>query len=164
MPDIGIDLKRMRKGFQFVMKPEPAPVPVKQIIPIVSVEAVQPVPVTVITQPPDRKNCAARLHGRFVTQQIIRHIAAVYGIDARTITSPDRHARVVRARHIAMYLSRHITKASMPWIGRQFGGRDHTTVLSGIRKMEALSRIDFDFAAELAQLESFIRSANRGQA
>ncbi len=56
------------------------------------------------------------------------------GIARDALNSPDRSARVAWARHVAMYLSRELTDATLPAIGRAFGGRNHTTVLHACRR------------------------------
>ena len=56
------------------------------------------------------------------------------GISPETLTSPDRSARVAWARQVAMYLSRELTDATLPAIGRAFGGRNHSTVLHACRR------------------------------
>ncbi|MBS1869813.1 MAG: chromosomal replication initiator protein DnaA [Actinobacteria bacterium] len=56
------------------------------------------------------------------------------GISPEALTSPDRSARVAWARQVAMYLSRELTDATLPAIGRAFGGRNHTTVLHACRR------------------------------
>lgn len=73
---------------------------------------------------------------------IQRAVAKHYGVTRDEIISQRRPARVVRPRQVAMYLSREMTLHSLPSIGRAFGGRDHTTVLHAIRKMEALVSVD----------------------
>jgi chromosomal replication initiator protein len=56
------------------------------------------------------------------------------GISPEALTSPDRSARVAWARQVAMYLARELTDATLPAIGRAFGGRNHTTVLHACRR------------------------------
>ncbi len=56
------------------------------------------------------------------------------GIAPETLSSPDRSARVAWARQVAMYLARELTDATLPAIGRAFGGRNHTTVLHACRR------------------------------
>jgi chromosomal replication initiator protein len=56
------------------------------------------------------------------------------GISPEALTSADRSAPVAWARHVAMYLSRELTDATLPAIGRAFGGRNHTTVLHACRR------------------------------
>jgi chromosomal replication initiator protein len=72
------------------------------------------------------------------------------------LKSPRRNATMVRARQIAMYLSKTITARSLPEIGRRFGGRDHTTVLHAVRKIEAMVAKDAVFAAELERIKQVI--------
>ncbi|HEU4702773.1 MAG TPA: chromosomal replication initiator protein DnaA [Conexibacter sp.] len=67
------------------------------------------------------------------------------GIAPEALTSPDRSARVAWARQVAMYLSRELTDATLPAIGRAFGGRNHTTVLHACRR--ATERIATDAEA-----------------
>src|SRR4051812_37740617 len=74
-----------------------------------------------------------RLTVRDIAQACCRH----YGVSMTEILSPRRHAAIVWARHVAMYLSREHTLRSLPEIGRLFGGRDHTTVLHAARRIDA---------------------------
>jgi chromosomal replication initiator protein len=67
------------------------------------------------------------------------------GISSETLNSADRSARVAWARQVAMYLSRELTDATLPAIGRAFGGRNHTTVLHACRR--ATERITRDAEA-----------------
>lgn len=69
---------------------------------------------------------------------IIRETAAHYGVTVGDVMSQRRTANVIRPRQIAMYLSKVLTRRSLPDIGNRFGGRDHTTILHGVRKIEAM--------------------------
>jgi chromosomal replication initiator protein len=60
---------------------------------------------------------------------------------------------VVRPRQVAMYLAKVLTLRSLPEIGRRFGGRDHTTVLHAVRKIEALVGNDNILAEEVESLK-----------
>jgi chromosomal replication initiator protein len=71
-----------------------------------------------------------------------------FGISAEELVSGARSARVAWPRQVAMYLARELTDASLPAIGREFGGRDHTTVLHACRRAGA--RIDDDADARKA--------------
>jgi chromosomal replication initiator protein len=70
------------------------------------------------------------------------------------LLSSRRTANVVRPRQIAMYLAKTLTLRSLPEIGRRFGGRDHTTVLHAVRKIESLIGTDNGLAAEIEVLKS----------
>ncbi|TXH34814.1 MAG: hypothetical protein E6Q98_18205 [Rhodospirillaceae bacterium] len=79
---------------------------------------------------------------------IIHHVARFYGLDPRLITSPRRHERYVRPRHLAMWLARDLMPDySLPRIGRAFGHRDHSTVRHGIARIEAILDHDSVFHA-----------------
>jgi chromosomal replication initiator protein len=79
---------------------------------------------------------------RVKIDDIQKLVASHYNISRADILSSRRTANVVRPRQIAMYLSKMLTLRSLPEIGRRFGGRDHTTVLHAVRKIEELSGKD----------------------
>jgi len=70
--------------------------------------------------------------------------------------SARRTLKLVYPRQIAMYLARSMTGKSLPEIGRRFGGRDHTTVLHGAKKIEAAIKRDWMVAYDVAHLEAMI--------
>jgi len=88
-------------------------------------------------------------------------LAEYPGVTMYDLKSPRRNATMVRARQIAMYLSKTITARSLPEIGRRFGGRDHTTVLHAVRKIEAMVAKDAVFAAELERIKQVIPDVGR---
>ncbi|MBS2013229.1 MAG: chromosomal replication initiator protein DnaA [Deltaproteobacteria bacterium] len=69
------------------------------------------------------------------------------------LCSKDRHKSIAFARHVAMYLCKQRLKCSFPELGRAFGNRDHTTVMSAVRKVEALRTSDPEVRAHLEALE-----------
>jgi chromosomal replication initiator protein len=73
---------------------------------------------------------------RVKIEEIQKLVASRYNVSRNDILSERRTAAVVRPRQIAMYLSKVLTPRSLPEIGRRFGGRDHTTVLHAVRKIE----------------------------
>jgi chromosomal replication initiator protein len=73
---------------------------------------------------------------RVKIEDIQKLVASRYNVSRSDILSERRTAAVVRPRQIAMYLSKVLTPRSLPEIGRRFGGRDHTTVLHAVRKIE----------------------------
>jgi chromosomal replication initiator protein len=73
---------------------------------------------------------------RVKIEEIQKLVASRYNVSRSDILSERRTAVVVRPRQIAMYLSKVLTPRSLPEIGRRFGGRDHTTVLHAVRKIE----------------------------
>ena len=84
----------------------------------------------------------AREPKRVKIEEIQKLVASHYSVSRADILSSRRTATVVKPRQIAMYLSKALTLRSLPEIGRRFGGRDHTTVLHAVRKIEGLSAAD----------------------
>lgn len=82
-------------------------------------------------------------------EEIQRVVRTAYRLTKAEFVAERRTAPVVRARQIAMYLAKTMTCRSLPEIGRRFGGRDHTTVLHAVRKIEALIVRDTQLAAEV---------------
>jgi chromosomal replication initiator protein len=83
-------------------------------------------------------------------QRIVCHH---FKLRAQDLLSKDRHKSIAFARHIAMYLCKQRLKCSFPEVGRAFGGRDHTTVISAVRKVEGLRERDAQVRAHLDVLE-----------
>ena len=84
-----------------------------------------------------------RSHDRRITiDEIQRKVAEHYNIRLTDMHSARRARQVARPRQVAMYLSKQLTARSLPEIGRKFGGRDHTTVMHAVRKIEELMAED----------------------
>jgi Bacterial dnaA protein helix-turn-helix len=75
-------------------------------------------------------------------EDMIYGVATAHGCTVRELAGRSRHARVTRARHEAMWLLREATDLSLPDVGRILGNRDHTTVLSGVRKIQRIVEVD----------------------
>ena len=71
---------------------------------------------------------------------------------------PKRARNVARPRQIAMYLSKQLTSRSLPEIGRRFGGRDHTTIMHGVRKIEELIIDDSAMSEDIAVLKRMLEA------
>jgi chromosomal replication initiator protein len=71
--------------------------------------------------------------------------------------SPKRDASIVRARQVAMYLLKNATNMSLLEIGKSFGGRNHTTVMHSIKKVEGMMDKSADFTAEVERLLKGLR-------
>ena len=94
-----------------------------------------------------------RSHERRVTiDEIQRRVAEHYNIRLSEMTSDRRARTVARPRQVAMYLAKQLTTRSLPEIGRKFGGRDHTTVIHAIRKIEELKQTDPAIAEDVELL------------
>ncbi len=90
-------------------------------------------------------------------EDIQRLVANHYNVSRADILSSRRTATVVRPRQIAMYLSKILTLRSLPEIGRRFGGRDHTTVLHAVRKIDGLVGNDTSLAGEIDHLKRMLQ-------
>ena len=71
----------------------------------------------------------------FTIENILKTVANFYGIKVSEIKSKRRTREISTTRQIAMYLCREHTKASLPEIGKNFGGKDHTTVIFSHKKL-----------------------------
>ena len=85
-------------------------------------------------------------------ERIQEVVSAHFKVPLHLLTSSKRSKEVAMARQVAMYLSRELTKSSLPDIGRQFGGKDHTTVLHGYKQIKRLIENDGQFKLEIDQL------------
>jgi chromosomal replication initiator protein len=90
---------------------------------------------------------------RVKIEDIQRVVARQYNVSRSDLLSSRRTANVVRPRQVAMYLAKTLTLRSLPEIGRRFGGRDHTTVLHAVRKIEGLVGNDVALAEEIEGLK-----------
>jgi chromosomal replication initiator protein len=90
---------------------------------------------------------------RVKIEDIQRVVARHYNVSRGDLLSSRRTANVVRPRQVAMYLAKTLTLRSLPEIGRRFGGRDHTTVLHAVRKIENLVGNDTILAEEIESLK-----------
>jgi chromosomal replication initiator protein len=90
---------------------------------------------------------------RIKIEDIQRIVARQYNVSRSDLLSSRRTANVVRPRQVAMYLAKTLTLRSLPEIGRRFGGRDHTTVLHAVRKIENLVGNDMALAEEIEVLK-----------
>lgn len=91
------------------------------------------------------------LFTRFSPIRAIQRAVLIFypGVTLADLKGPCRNDRYVRPRQLAMYLSKELTEAGLLKIGREFGGRDHTTVLHAIRKISHLCKTDPEIAAQV---------------
>ncbi len=100
-----------------------------------------------------------RAHDRRITiDEIQRKVAEHYNLRLSDMHSARRARNVARPRQVAMYLAKQLTSRSLPEIGRKFGGRDHTTVMHAVRKIDELMADD----AQIAQDVDVVRRALTG--
>lgn len=89
---------------------------------------------------------------RATIEEVQKKVAEHFNIRLSDMHSVRRSRQVSRPRQVAMYLSKQLTSSSLPEIGRKFGGRDHTTVMHAIKKVEELQSTDKDFAGNVELL------------
>lgn len=90
--------------------------------------------------------------------QIQQAVADFFGLKIHDLKSKRRHRAITLPRQIAMYLCRELTDATLPEIGRYFGGRDHTTVIHACSKMTTLTTSDEHVSRILRQLRQSLES------
>ena len=100
-----------------------------------------------------------RANERHVTiDEIQKKVAEHFNIKMAEMTSARRARLVARPRQVAMYLAKQLTPRSLPEIGRKFGGRDHTTVMHAVKKIEELTAADRALAEDVELLRRMLQS------
>ncbi|MDG1678375.1 MAG: chromosomal replication initiator protein DnaA [Tateyamaria sp.] len=89
---------------------------------------------------------------KITVEEIQRRVSEHYNIRLSDMVGPKRLRSYARPRQVAMYLCKHLTSRSLPDIGRRFGGRDHTTVMHGVKRIEELKLQDGQIAEDLELL------------
>jgi chromosomal replication initiator protein len=90
-------------------------------------------------------------------EAIQREVSAYFDVKLHDLKGPRRHRAVAHPRMIAMFLCRKLTSMSYPEIGSRFGGKDHSTVISAVRKIEALVASDASVRSVVSTIESHLR-------
>ncbi|PJN95678.1 chromosomal replication initiator protein DnaA, partial [Amaricoccus sp. HAR-UPW-R2A-40] len=91
-------------------------------------------------------------------EEILRKVADHYNLRMSDLLSARRARNVARPRQVAMYLAKTLTSRSLPDIGRRFGGRDHTTVIHAVRKIEELKATDSQIAEDVELLRRMLEA------
>ncbi|HUX80119.1 MAG TPA: chromosomal replication initiator protein DnaA [Alphaproteobacteria bacterium] len=100
-----------------------------------------------------------RANDRRVTiDEIQKKVAEYYSVRVSDMHSPRRARTVARPRQVAMYLSKQLTPRSLPEIGRKFGGRDHTTVIHAVKKIEELIAEEKNMCEDIELLRQMLES------
>ncbi|MBN2575380.1 MAG: chromosomal replication initiator protein DnaA [Deltaproteobacteria bacterium] len=103
------------------------------------------------------KSIASSEPGGLTIEAIQREVASYFEVKLHDLKGPKRHQAVAYPRLIAMYLSRQLTRMSYPEIGSRFGGKDHSTVISAVRKIEKKSAEDSSLRSVLSTLTTRLR-------
>ena len=93
---------------------------------------------------------------KLTIEEIQRKVAEHYNIRLSDMIGPKRLRNIARPRQVAMYLAKQLTPRSLPEIGRRFGGRDHTTIMHGVRKIEELMATDSQLSDDLQLLRRLL--------
>ncbi|MBF0394618.1 MAG: chromosomal replication initiator protein DnaA, partial [Alphaproteobacteria bacterium] len=93
---------------------------------------------------------------RITIEEIQKKVAEHFNIRVAEMGSARRARQVARPRQVAMYLAKQLTSRSLPEIGRKFGGRDHTTVMHAVKKIEELRQSDSNFAEDVELLRRML--------
>lgn len=125
-----------------------------------------PKPIVVVTtetrkpwQPPIVQQVEIASPPPITLNRIKQLVCYRFNIPMADLVGPRRNGGLIRPRQIAMYLCKTLTVRSLPEIGRQFGNRDHTTVLHGYRRIAERRPNDTELNATLSELEIELRAA-----
>jgi chromosomal replication initiator protein len=95
---------------------------------------------------------------RVTIDEIQKRVSEHFKIRQAEMVSARRARVVARPRQIAMYLSKQLTPRSLPEIGRRFGGRDHTTVMHAVKRIDELRIADRELDGDVMQLTRLLDS------
>jgi len=94
---------------------------------------------------------------RLTVDRIQKAVCEEFRVTLTDMTSKRRARIIARPRQVAMYLSKKLTKRSLPDIGRRFGGRDHTTVMHAVKRIDELRAGDAAFNAQIEAVETALK-------
>ena len=94
---------------------------------------------------------------RLTVDRIQKAVCEEFRVTLTDMTSKRRARIIARPRQVAMYLSKKLTKRSLPDIGRRFGGRDHTTVMHAVKRIDSLRAEDAGFNAQIEAVETALK-------
>lgn len=148
-------LQRMGGRRKDVARPGPLSRPVEAVAPVEAPGPSQPFWFWVLDEIDPAEPSTPKIS--LIQKIVCQH----FDISHAEMISPQRNAPLVRVRQIAMFLAKEMAARSLPEIGLRFGGRDHTTALHSVRKIERLALADGDLSNELNVLRAKIKRASR---
>jgi len=95
---------------------------------------------------------------RLTVDRIQRAVCEEFKVTLTDMVSKRRARVIARPRQVAMYLSKKLTKRSLPDIGRRFGGRDHTTVMHAVKRIDELRLADAEFNTQIETVEGILKA------
>ena len=99
----------------------------------------------------------------YTVKGIIEAASRVTNVDAKSITGPSRLRHLVRIRQAAYYVARQRTGQSYPQIGLRFNGRNHSTIMHGVKLAEHLMERDGQFALMVIQIDALAHATNEAR-
>ena len=123
------------------------------LIRVAAFSSLQQRPITVEFAQDTLKQFLTQPTAQLTVEAVQKEVANYFNVKLADLKSTSRHQSVARPRQIAMYLARKLCKASYPDLGQRFGGKDHTTVLSACRKIEALLDADAKVRGVVTEIE-----------
>ena len=96
---------------------------------------------------------------RITIDEIQTKVSNYYNVTVEDLVSSRRLRSFARPRQVAMYLAKKLTSRSLPEIGRKFGGRDHTTVIHAVKKIDQLKSENEKFDEDVSVLTQIITSS-----
>jgi chromosomal replication initiator protein len=105
------------------------------------------------------KNFLPTAPASLTIEAIQREVSSYFGVKLGDLKGPGRHRAIAHPRMVAMYLARHLTSMSYPEIGNRFSGRDHSTVISAVRKIERLIGTDPAQRSIVQTIEGHLRQS-----
>ena len=93
---------------------------------------------------------------KITIEEIQKRVAEYYNVKVSDMHSARRSVTIARPRQMAMYLAKQLTSKSLPEIGRKFGGKDHTTVMHAVKRIEELAQKDNELREDIGRLKRMI--------
>ncbi|CAN5439848.1 chromosomal replication initiator protein DnaA [soil metagenome] len=123
------------------------------LVRLVAISSMKGVPISKMLAQESMKNILdAERPAGLTIEHIARTVATHYGMTIEEIKSKSNTRAIAVPRQMAMYLCKRLTRHSFPEIGREFGGKHHTTVMHSVSKMELLDKDDRNFHREIKDL------------
>lgn len=123
------------------------------LVRLVAISSLRGLPISKMLAQDAMKNIIdSEEHGDLTIQRITRNVADEYGLSVDEIKSKNNSRRIALPRQVAMYLCKRLTRHSFPEIGREFGGKHHTTVMHSVDKIENLVKEEKDFHRKISGL------------
>jgi chromosomal replication initiator protein len=98
------------------------------------------------------KNIVTQEERKITSDMIIRAVAAHFGLNPNQLKLKNNSRQIAEPRQVAMFICKKMTRLSLPQIGKDFGGKHHTTVLHSIRKIESVIKTDSDMSATVTKI------------